>query len=227
MTQGNMLSLLTINEDPLTVLLTTTFDGYPPAELQRLVVLRQHWVIGLKWMAKLKWGKTPEDFSPRRKFEKLMRPFGERLYRLIELCYQLHPTSEGAGYENAIHWFRCIFNELLWADKRRCLEGDPEVRGKWALRVAMSEQGKALRDGINPIDRQDQPHIWALYESGLWESANTPAFNKRYWLPYLGACAAHAKSLEATDFKAGNCKDGVQGRGRPKVCKKRRSKALP
>lgn len=213
-----MLSLLKVDEDPLAIMFSVDCAGMPPAPQKRIEVLRNHWACGFKWLLKLKLGIEYDGFNPRRKLERGLKPFGQRLTLLYELCIQLHAievgTRYGEFYKNGSEWFQAVARELWHQDVWDCLYGNSDSPGKVALRQEMSSQIKSLRGDENPLDASKQLHSWRLFEAAINTAGQYPAFQAGHWHPYLRAWASQAKSLESSDFVAWDCVNGRIGKGK-------------
>jgi len=210
-----MISLLTINGDPPTKLQLLVEPGSLPAnQRKRIALLHSHWSKGLQWVLKEKWGIRADDFNPRKKLDRLLKPFGFKLLGLLDLCYELHPNQAASSrYESSVSWFEAIARELWWADAEACIHGSSAGTGKKALQAHQRQMVKALQNGENPLSLNEQPHSWLLFELGLRMATELPEWDKEHWRPMLARWQTFIKSLDRQEWEAINCIQAVSAKG--------------
>lgn len=139
--------------------------------------IANYWVIKKKWYPKLK-------IPLKRKLAKLYEPWGELLYRALELCDRCYNSSQ--PYLHAADWYLQIVREAQGLGYKAIFIN--EASGKTQAvkeRYAIIADLKAL---MNPVNLETSPHFHRLVEAAL-RLEHQDEFNDRHWKPFLQACS--------------------------------------
>lgn len=178
------------------------------------------WAIALHWVVKKKW--NPElKFPIRDKLADLYEPWGELMFRQLELCIRCHEASQPTSqyYRNPSDWYLQIILETKGDDVCDLIAN--KAPGKKAFAKDKSSIIKALKAERNPANPETWPHFHRLMEAAL-ELEKEDSFYKDYWKPYLKACsqwiqALNKKTTSQESFVKGNKILRRTGRGRGTV----------
>ncbi len=177
------------------------------------------WAIALHWVVKKKWNPQLK-FPVPRKLADLYEPWGELMFRQLELCIRCHeashPTSQ--GYRNPSDWYLQLIIETKGDDLCDVIAN--EEIGKKSLIKDKYSIMKAIKDERNPANPETSPHFYRLMEAAL-ELEKEDSFYKDYWKPYLEACSKWIRALDdktsQVSFVKGNKILRRHGQGRATV----------
>lgn len=158
------------------------------------------WVVALHWVFKKKWSKR-HKIPANRAVKDAVKPLGELLYRILELCIQCHAVlpvnSTRCG--NAAQWFDCV----VWETKRRdfaeiLFQSYKKGQGKKQEVGEIWTEIRLLKGGSNPFNLEFSPHSFRLVDEAL-KLAKLENFNQEYWRPLLKAYSNWARALDQND----------------------------
>jgi len=160
----------------------------------RMSMVEADWQIALHWVVRKKWNPYFKIPIPR-KLSKLYEPWGELMFRALELCIQCHKASHPASqyYRNPSDWYLQLMMEAKGHELCDILAG--QLPGKTNFikdRYWIIKELKALRNPANP---ETSPHFYWLMEVSL-ELEKQDQFNSDYWQPYLSACSQWIQALD-------------------------------
>lgn len=139
--------------------------------------IANYWVVKKKWHSKLK-------IPLKRNQAKLYEPWGELLYRTLELCDRCYDSTQ--PYLHAADWYLQLSQEAKWLGYRAILANAASGKTQAVKeRYAIVADLKAL---INPVNPETSPHFHRLVEAAL-RLEHQDEFNDRYWKPFLQACS--------------------------------------
>ena len=158
-----------------------------PILRMRLDMEEADWRVALYWVVKKKW--NPKLKLPlKRKQATLYEPWGELLFRALELCECLynvaHPESQ--RYLHAADWYLHLIQEA----KRigHCAIIANQAAGKTQAVKERYAIISDLKNLTNPANPQTSVHFHRLIEVAL-SLEHQDEFNDRYWKPFLRACS--------------------------------------
>jgi hypothetical protein len=162
-----------------------------------MLMIEADWLIVLHWVVRKKWNphyKIPVS----RKLANLYEPWGELMFRVLELCIQCHKTSHPASqyYRHPSDWFFQLVMENRGSGLCAAIANQPV--GKTSLIKDKYWSIKELKALRNPGNPEIWTHSYRLEEVSL-ELEKQDEFNSYYWQPYL---SAFSKWIQALDTKA-------------------------
>ena len=172
-----------------------------------------YWVLKKKWNSKLK-------IPLKLKQAKLYKPWGELLFRTLELSERLHKVDHPATqhYVDAADWYLHLMLETKRISNDVII--DNEAGGKTPFVQERYSIIGSLKAQRNPVNPQTSPHFYRLVEVALTLEPQDE-FNNRYWKPFLRACSQWtemtASRLCQETFSEGNKIMQRCGRGRGKI----------
>ena len=190
-----------------------------PILRMRLDIEEADWRVALYWVVKKKW--NPKLKLPiKRRQATLYEPWGELLFRTLELCERLynvaHPESQ--RYLHAADWYLHLIQEA----KRmgHCAIIHNRASGKTQ---SVKERYAIIRDlkaSTNPANPQTSVHFHRLIEAAL-RLEHQNQFNSRYWKPFLRACSqwtqlTNSRSWQETFIESNKIMQRC-GRGKRKI----------
>jgi hypothetical protein len=165
-----------------------------PAIELRMSNVEADWKIALHWVVRKKWNPCLKIPVPEDKAE-LYEPWGELMFRALELCIQCHKASHPASqyYRNPSDWYLQLIIEARAHDLCAVIANQSPGKKRFITdRYWIIKELKALRNPANP---KTSPHFYRLMEASL-ELEKQDEFNSNYWRPYLSACSKWIQSLE-------------------------------
>ncbi len=171
-----------------------------------------HLVFKLKWCSK---HKIPYN----RNLVNVYKPYGELVFRYLELCIQCHamPTIASAHYKNASDWFVKLVRE---AQLNAFFSDDSP--GKVQRLKERRNQLDLLREASNPFSSKSSPHLHRLIEA-CRPLLKSDRFDEDYWNPFLKAYSAWITMFESKEWTTSYQEDGKfyirtgQGKGRQRL----------
>ena len=151
----------------------------------RLDMEEAQWRSGFYWVVKKKW--NPKLKIPlKRRWSALYEPWGELLYRGLELCLGCHRFSPSWSplYPSAAHLYECVMQEAKQLSMMAIVANKP--KGKMPSVRERYSIVKSLKDDTNPANSVTSPHFHQLVEVAL-SIEDHDEFNERYWTPFLRA----------------------------------------
>ncbi|HEY9601248.1 MAG TPA: hypothetical protein V6C85_06525 [Allocoleopsis sp.] len=175
----------------------------PKSDIERIVVemISGQWVLWLHWVIKKKW-LSKHKIPTRRGYTKLYEPRGELLYRILELCLQLHSSKWGGNYRNAFDWFHQYLEFERSGEIELVLKSDSDSKKGWKRSYQKAHRACliSLRDGVNPYHKIEEPHIYRLMEAALPLAEQSDIFEANFWKPFLRAYTAWIRSHDGDDW---------------------------
>jgi hypothetical protein len=197
-----------------------------PQEHARLKLIGGQWLIWLHWVVKKKW-LSKHKIPVSREVAKLYEPKGEYLYRLLEICIQVHASRWGEYYNNnGLAWFGYIVKTERDANIRHVLNNEAKNET-----YSQGGYGRAFRDDQrqiiaqlenlqNPWHPELSPHHHRIMAAAL-ELEVSDIFLNNYWKPFLKAYRGWIRSLDSPNWAAawveGNHLKCQAGRGKGSV----------
>jgi hypothetical protein len=176
------------------------------------------WQVTLHWVFKLKWfSKHKIPYS--RKLTNVCKPFGELVFRYLELCIQCHAMKPigSIPYGNASDWFVKLVRET---QLNAFFSNDSP--GKVQRLKERRKQLDLLKEGENPFSSESYPHLHRLIEA-CRSLLISDQFENDYWKPFLKAYSAWITMFESKDWTTSYEEDEKfyirmgQGKGRLRV----------
>lgn len=157
--------------------------------------LDSDWAIALHWVVKKKWNPQIK-FPVPRKLADLYEPWGELMFRQLELCIRCHEASQSARqfYCNPSDWYLQLILETKEDDVCDIIAN--RATGKKAFIKDKYSSIKTLKEVKNPANPEAAPHFHRLMEAAL-ELEKQDSFYKDYWQPYLRACSGWIQALDS------------------------------
>lgn len=155
-----------------------------------------HRLIVTCWVVKLKWN-PPGLKMPRTRSMKEYKALGEMFRWILQFCIECHPlmserhcTWWNETYPNAWRWFDCVFNELLSVPESVSNSGSNDKAKQEQAEVNM------LKDCRNPYKREDNLHIFWLFEAATQMAEQSGSFYAECYLKFLNAKRAHITNIK-------------------------------
>ncbi len=153
------------------------------------------WQVALHWVFKLKW-YSKHKIPYNRRLVKVCKPYGELVFRCLELCIQCHAAYPVGSfpYGNASDWFEQLIREAqLYAFSHN------DSPGKVQRLKERRRQYDLLKEGKNPFSSKSLPHLHRLIAACL-PLLSSDRFDKDYWTPYLKAFSAWNTMFESKEW---------------------------
>lgn len=165
---------------------------YQISELEEAWAIALHWVVKKKWNRQLKFPVLP-------KWADSYEPWGELMFRELELCIRCHEASKSARqfYRNPSDWYLQLILETKGDDV--CDTIANKITGKKALVKDNYSIIRTLKELKNPANPETAPHFHRLMEAAL-ELEKQDSFYKDYWKPYLKAYSGWIQVLDSKNF---------------------------
>jgi hypothetical protein len=177
-----------------------------PQEYARLKLIGGQWLIWLHWVVKKKWLSKHKIPVPR-EIAKIFEPKGEYLYRLLEICIQVHNSKWGKPYNNGLAWFSQIVVAEREANIKHVLkdQADETYSQKGYSRSFRDDQRQKigqLENLQNPWHPELSPHHHRLMAAALELAGVSDKFFDDYWKPFLKAYRGWIRSLDSPNWSA-------------------------
>lgn len=184
------------NHPPGSVHLVHSQPGHRKEAVRTVLEINQaFWHMGIHWMFKKKWA-SKHKIPASRATAKAAEPFGEHLFRLMELTIQLHAMRK-TGYPNAASWFACIVQELQRREQVLSIQTNAgKHQGKSAAIKELRRQVRALKSGVNPYSRDELQNLAILVDLALGVPVEMDRFHGQYWDPFVRSIAYFATELQ-------------------------------
>lgn len=170
------------------------------------------WITELHWVIRKKWSsKHKIPVSPR--YVKSYEPGGEVLYRLLELCAQVHIVGRGSEYPNAGQWFAEICMEAMNEEIKDVILPNRNPTVSLPKKIDfIRETGRriawmSMKEPKNPINPATHFHLWQLIEHCLQLRLKSDRFETNFWKPYLKSLREFERSLKGTCKEKGRISD--------------------
>lgn len=118
-----------------------------------------------------------------RDFLKTIEPFAKFLHQHLTLCK--HCSSYVDNYQNYSEWFNSIVEEQYLHDL-----DEQKLYMNISKQQCLTERKtivKKLKNGQNPVDKNEFPHLWQLMETCVSLYRSQYNFKDDYWEPFLNA----------------------------------------
>jgi hypothetical protein len=156
------------------------------------------WAIALHWVVKKKWNPQLK-FPVPRKLADLYEPWGELMFRQLELCIRCHEASQPTRqfYRNPSDWYLQLIIETKGDDvcdiiANKAIGKKPFIKDKYSII-------KELKEYRNPANPETWPHFHRLMKAAL-ALQKQDSFYKDYWRPYLKACSQWIQKVDSKTY---------------------------
>ena len=190
-----------------------------PILRMRLDMEEAAWRVALYWVVKKKW--APKLKLPlKRKQATLYEPWGELLFRALELCERLYNVAypESQRYLHAADWYLHLIQEAKRLGNQAIIAN--RATGKTQSVRERRTITSTLKASKNPANPQASVHFYRLIKVAL-RLKHQDQFNDRYWEPFLRACSQWTQLTDSLScqetFIEGNRIVQRCGKGRGKI----------
>lgn len=185
------------------------------------------YIIATHWVFKNKY-KPNHKIPVKRKIAKTVKPLGNFLTKLLELCIQAHQIPEHqidvSDYKNGVDFFIKIVDEMKRGDLIEILLQDSQKQGKSNYADSIRNEIKKLHERYeNPYNPQTSKHTFKLIEICFFaiDTLDYKLFDKNFYSPFITAYRQWARELrENKEFQCLTVENGKlfihEGRGKGK-----------
>ena len=155
------------------------------------------WECSIHWVYKLKWGGKRYRIPFKKKVVDAVKPHGEAMFRIFNLCEQCHPFQK-YGYASGLNWFCHVVHIDLIP------QSYSHARPKTDRVSDGRDEIKKLRERENPFSENDELHLWRVVDCSIKKMQAEPGllFETDYWRPFVKGYTVWLSALESPDWKS-------------------------